>query len=119
MADADLDATLACFDDDISFQDIALDLDINGIAQVAPLFAENYETANLSVRVENIVVENERFAVEWLTAGEHSEEIFGLPATNKSIAFRGTTVGEIVQGKITRTTDYWNLQTLKNQIADD
>jgi steroid delta-isomerase-like uncharacterized protein len=54
---------------------------------------------------------------EWLMRGTHTGDLPGLPATEKSMAVRGSSMLELADGRIRRCTDYWDMAALLRQLG--
>ena len=61
---------------------------------------------DLRVDIEDIIVEDDRVAVRWITRGTHKGEYLGIPSTGKSVAVPGIHVVRIVDGKI---VEHWGV----------
>jgi steroid delta-isomerase-like uncharacterized protein len=53
----------------------------------------------------------------WTWRGRQTKDFPGLPATNKPFDIRGAAVVEFTDGKISRSSDYWDLATYMNQVG--
>jgi steroid delta-isomerase-like uncharacterized protein len=63
-------------------------------------------TPDLTIRIEDIVAEDERVAVRWTASGTNSGEWNGLPATGKKVTATGMTFWRFKDGKI---AEEWGL----------
>jgi steroid delta-isomerase-like uncharacterized protein len=55
--------------------------------------------------------------IEWIMSGTQAGAFPGLPATGKKFSVRGATILLIKDGKIVRSTDYWDAVTLMRQVG--
>lgn len=118
------------------------DVWVNGnVAEASNYFAPNYEgyyvgigtkrgpegvkesfeiyrsgLSNLRYTVEQTVVAEDKTAIVWRATGVHSNELFGIPATNKEIEIQGITVYKVVNGQIVEGSQYWHTPALLNQL---
>ena len=70
---------------------------------------------DLSVRVEDVIEQDDKVAVRWTASATHRGDGLGVPPTNRRVAFRGLTWLEFRDGRVFRGWDSWNLGGL---IAD-
>ena len=56
-------------------------------------------------------------AIEWVFRGRQTKDLPGLPATNTSFELRGASVVEFRGNKISRNSDYWDLETFKKWVG--
>lgn len=70
---------------------------------------------DLSIRVEDVIEQDDKVAVRWTASATHRGEGLGMPPTNRKVAFRGMTWLEFRDGRVVRGWDSWNLGAL---IAD-
>jgi steroid delta-isomerase-like uncharacterized protein len=62
-------------------------------------------------------VDGNRWAGEWTMSGVHTGDAPGLPATGKPFKISGGGFGEVREGKIVRTTQYWNMAEFLIQVG--
>ena len=55
--------------------------------------------------------------LEWVLSGTHHGNLPGLPATGKRFSVRGATIVELREGKIRRSSDYWDAVTFMRQVG--
>ena len=69
--------------------------------------------------VHKAIVSGEDYAFEWVLSGTHdrANPELGLPATGKTFAVPGLTIGTRHNGAITQNRDYWNLAGFLTQVG--
>lgn len=67
---------------------------------------------DIQVVVEDVVADGDRAVVRWSAAGRHSGGELGIPASGRSMRFRGMTWMVFRDGKIVEGWDAWNLGAL-------
>lgn len=55
--------------------------------------------------------------LEWTMSGTHQADLPGMPATGKPFSVRGATALQLVDGRISRNSDYWDMATLLGQLG--
>jgi steroid delta-isomerase-like uncharacterized protein len=55
--------------------------------------------------------------VEWVMRGTHEAGMPGLPATNKQVEVRGSSIMEFRATQISPNSDYWDMATLLRQVG--
>lgn len=71
--------------------------------------------------IAGIVAGEDVVAVEWIWKGTNTVgwPDMGIPATGKSFELRGASIMTIVDGRITRNSDYWDWGSFLNMITAD
>ena len=117
-ASGDIVHLLTLFTDDCVYEDVALGMVHRGKAELNS-FAEGIRAvfADFDFRVNNCFATEKFGSVEWTFSATHRGDFLGMPATNKSFTFRGTSVFELESGKIRRCSDYWNQTALLKQLG--
>jgi steroid delta-isomerase-like uncharacterized protein len=64
-----------------------------------------------------MVITDSAYAAEWVMHGTHDRSSAMLPATGRSYAIHGASIGELHDGKIARNTDYWNMTEFLVQVG--
>jgi steroid delta-isomerase-like uncharacterized protein len=64
---------------------------------------------DLSIKVEDVIEQDEKVAVRWIATATHRGDGLGMPPTNKRVSFRGITWIEYRGGRMVRGWDSWNL----------
>ncbi len=100
-----LDAIDANFTDDYTLTTTAGT--ITGI-EAAKAHYGTYLTAvsDIEFIVDDIYGQGNTVIKQWTFKGKHTGDLFGIPATGKSIALQGVSIAQIVNGKIASDTDF-------------
>lgn len=70
-----------------------------------------------SVSVDETVAEGDRVACRWTMRGTHNGELFGFPATGRSVQISGFTIYRIANGKVVEETGAGNTLGLLQQLG--
>jgi steroid delta-isomerase-like uncharacterized protein len=73
--------------------------------------------SDLTVQKMPYLVDGDRWAGEWTMSGVHTGDTPGLPATGKSFTISGGGFGQVRDGKVVRTTQYWNMAEFLTQVG--
>lgn len=86
------------------------------IGHWAELMTETF-SSDYRFELTNAIVTQTDFALEWTLRGTHDRASAELPATGKSFAIRGVSVGSLRNGQISVNRDYWNLADFLTQVG--
>ena len=68
--------------------------------------------------VQNVVVEGDQVAIEWIGTGTHDGELLGVPATGRRSESRGSTWSQVDgDGKIVRERTYFDSMKVLRDIG--
>jgi len=114
----DIKKVVDLFVDDCIYEDVTLGVVNHGKKELAT-FGEGFFAAapDLQIEVVSEACSEARAAAEWWFRGTQSGEVLGMPATGKQFAFRGMSAFELKGDKISRCSDYWDLETFKRQLG--
>lgn len=114
-----VDNLLAQFTDDATYADVALGQSHSGKVAMREFFASMEREFSSDYRFEAglMVITDSAYAAEWVMRGTHDRSSAMLPATGKSYAIHGASIGELRDGKIARNTDYWNMTEFLVQVG--
>jgi steroid delta-isomerase-like uncharacterized protein len=59
----------------------------------------------------------DRYGLEWIMRGTHDGSSPALPATGKSFAISGASLGRLELGRIAENRDYWNIADFLSQVG--
>lgn len=106
----DPDQLLALHTDDALWEEVAIGLEARGPEQIQAHLDNLFTAApDIAYEATNSVVADDRAVVEWVVTGTYSEDFPGLPpAAGQPFSFRGASVFELADGKISRYTEYWD-----------
>jgi len=115
--DSELLATL--FDEDCCYEEIATGRSFTDKMKIAQYLETTISGIPDSVFIASNVLAGDQMAVvEWIWKGTNSSGWVDLsiPATNNRFRLRGISVMEIEKGLIKRNSDYWDWNSLIQQI---
>jgi len=72
---------------------------------------------DLSVTIDEMVVDGENIAWKWTATGTHRAAMFGIPPTGKHVTFGGIIIDTIRNGKIVRRQGIWDRMGLREQLS--
>ena len=64
-----------------------------------------------------MVAEGDMVAVEWTLSGTHRGRMLGIPATSKSVSFKGVSMLRYRTNMVVADTRVWDLAGLLRQIG--
>ena len=67
--------------------------------------------------IDDVIAEADKVVFCWTLTGTHTGEFMGIPATNRKISSRGTSVIRVSGGKIVEIWPYWDRLTLMQQLG--
>jgi steroid delta-isomerase-like uncharacterized protein len=115
----DLPNLLTIFTDNIVYTDKQIQAELHDNEELKK-FAQAFFAAFpdiLFTLFSSPIQTDTRAAFVWRVTGTHRGQLLDKPASNKMIDFTGVSLMEFSDGKIARTTDYWDLATLLRQIG--
>jgi steroid delta-isomerase-like uncharacterized protein len=105
---------LGLFTDDVYYEDVTFG-SVNQGKRALRDFATAVFGAFANLRFEPrsrfVAADGKRGAIEWVWRGRQTKDLPGLLATNRPFEVRGSTIVELRDGKIARSSDYWDLAT--------
>ncbi len=116
----DVEKIASFFTDDGIHEDAAVGKIFHGKDElkigISPLFIA---FPDFKMELKSIINDAGLLAHEWVMYGTHIGIIpeFGTSATGKSFLIRGASITETRNGKISRNTDYWDLNTMHEQLG--
>jgi steroid delta-isomerase-like uncharacterized protein len=114
----DMEKLLPIFTDDVVYEDATMGV-VNHGKEELRAFAAGFFTAfpDATFTLHSSFAAGNWAAMEWTLTGTQKGDMPGMPATNKRVSVRGSTVIELKDGKISRNTDYWDMATLMRQLG--
>ncbi|HEU5362961.1 MAG TPA: ester cyclase [Gaiellaceae bacterium] len=81
--------------------------------------ARGYRDAfpDLSMRIEEVVAENDLVALRWTARGTHRGDLFGIAPTGKEATVTGITIDRWAGGKIAESWTNWDTLGLLQQLG--
>jgi steroid delta-isomerase-like uncharacterized protein len=117
IAARDLDRVFSFYDDEIVYEDVAVDQVYRGIEATKKFYAKSMAALDVTWFVDTIHATDEGFGVAWRMEGTHVADLPGMPATGRSFSVRGASIAEVKDGKIVRNRDFWSLRDLLKQLG--
>ena len=117
-ASHDVEKITALFTDDCIYEDVASGVVRNGKAELKT-FIKNILTAfpDLKIEIKSFFVAGDRVGSEWIMTGTRTGPSPYLPNAKKKFSIRGASITELQNGKIRRTSDYWNMTSYLRQVG--
>jgi Predicted ester cyclase len=72
---------------------------------------------DLTTTIDSIIEENGQLAIFWSSTGTHRSELFGVPATNRTIETNGCNLCGFENGKMTRERVTWDPRQLLRALG--
>ena len=114
----DVQAASAYFAEAAELRDVAVARPAIGPQQIAAVYARQLDALPDSVvRVDRMVAEGDMVVVEWTLSGTHRGRMLGIPATGKSVSFKGVSMLRYRKNMVVSDTRVWDLAGLLRQIG--
>ncbi len=115
----DLDGCMACYTNDVEFEDPIFGERISGKAALSKAFSTFFFTGVTTLRFLAWSGGPTGGAAEWewTTNWGPNRKFLGFDASNKRFVVRGVTVLKLRDGKIVRQTDYWDARGALDQLG--
>ena len=115
----DVDQVLALFTDDGLWEEVAIGLAARGPDEIGAHLERLFTAVpDITFDVTSSFVAGDRAVAEWTVSGTYSSDFPGLPpAAGQRFSFRGASVFELADGKITRYTEYWDAYIFLVQLG--
>ena len=99
----DVDGVLACFAEDCVFEDVAVEAVCHGTGELRRMLEYMYGgIPDFRIEVRTVVASDSHYAAEVEVGGTMTG------AGNQRWTARAMAIGDVVDGKIARHSDYWN-----------
>jgi steroid delta-isomerase-like uncharacterized protein len=111
---------LPLFTADVVYEDVTFGAVNKGQEALRKFAADSFDAfpgSVFDVKSRFVSPDGKRGAVEWVWRGRQAKDVPGLPATNKDFELRGASVMEFRDGKISRNSDYWDLETYRRRVG--
>ncbi len=108
------------FTEDGIHEDVAVGSIFHGKSELKtglnPLFAA---CPDFKLELKLLFRAGDSVAQEWVMTGTQTGDFIGLgiPATGKRFSIRGASITRLRDSKIARNTDYWNLESMRQQLG--
>lgn len=109
----DLDAAMACYTDDVLFEDPAFGERVTGREALRAAFAQFFFSGVTVLTFERWTGDESGGAVEWTWTATWGPDrrFLGVDCSNRRFVTRGVSVLALRDGCICRQTDYWDART--------
>ncbi len=67
--------------------------------------------------IEDVIAEADKVVIRWTVRGTHRGEFMGVPATGRSVAMPGMTMGRMANGKVVEGWTNWDTLGLMQQLG--
>lgn len=116
----DVDQLLACFADDVVYEDVAAGFALHGHDEVRAWAAQLFAgIPDFEYEETHRVIGDDGAVVEYWLRGTPQIGMDGEPTSGRRGEVRCATVFALRDAKIVRNSDYWDSTTLAAQIAAD
>jgi steroid delta-isomerase-like uncharacterized protein len=114
----DVQAVLAFYADDASYEDAAIGVVRRGRAEMEEFIAFFFRCYhNVTYTLHSVVSSEDRVAYEWTLDANYAQTSHtGIPATGQKISVRGASFMRLRDGVSVWNTDYWDIGTMRRQI---
>jgi steroid delta-isomerase-like uncharacterized protein len=113
----DLDRVWSFYADDIVYEDTAVQQVHRGLEAVKEFYVKGMGALDVTWTVDTIVCTDTAFGLAWKMTGRHIHDLPGMPATGRTFAVPGSSIGEVRDGKIVHNRDFWNNHDLLKQLG--
>ncbi len=115
----DVEKIATFYTDDCVKEDLAVGAATRGKEEMKALIHRAFiAIPNMTIELQTTFNSGNWAASEWLMSGTYSSNFPGMPpATGKPFSVRGATIMELRNGKISRTSDYWNYASFLQQVG--
>lgn len=105
----DVDALVACFSDDVEYEDMAMQAVMRGKTELTSFAHEVYKTMpDFHVKYTKRFATDTHGAGQWVITATWNGEFEGVDCTGKVVEFTGLSYYRFLNGKITHAQDCWN-----------
>lgn len=113
----DPDRLAAIFTEDCLYEDVVLGVAARGHEGVKTFLRDWLAwSSDLNMEFKKRFGEGATAGAEWLFTGTLDGDLDDVPATGKRFEFRGSTLFEFRDGKISACVDFWDMATLARQV---
>ncbi len=106
----DLEKSVLFYTDDCLFEDLATGEVVHGKNEMKAWNKQTFtDYPEMQIESKSWFASGNKVASEWIMTGTHAHSsIPATPATGKRFSFRGVSILELREGKVSRETSYWN-----------
>jgi steroid delta-isomerase-like uncharacterized protein len=113
----DAEAVLSLYDEAFIREDLANQKTYSCEDLRKTVIAYHRAFPNLHLDVEKLIEKEDQVVVCWKASGDHKGKIRNIPATGKHVVFRGVSVLQITNDKITRAWYIWDEAAMLRQMG--
>ena len=115
----DWDGIVKFMTEDVTYEDVALGEKHQGKADVREFWsrAASDFSSDFQMEVLRSFATDSDYAMEWMFKGTHDGATPQLPATGKSFAVHGASVGRLEGDQIKEHKDFWNMVEFLGQVG--
>ena len=114
----DIDGVLSYYDDDIVWNNVALEEVYRGKAAVGAFLTRLFTAIpDLEFSVEETVIRGDRIAERWTIRGTHLGTFMGVPATGRKLELPGVSMLTVRDGKFLRDDFYFDSAGMMRQAG--
>ncbi len=115
----DLDKMLTFFTDDAVYDCTPRGIVSKGKEEIKDFFSNTFTSfPDFKIEMKSGFNAGDRGAGEWVMSGTFAKsDTPAMPATGKKFSVRGAGITEFKGGKISRSTNYWNLASFLQQVG--
>jgi steroid delta-isomerase-like uncharacterized protein len=114
----DIEGVLAYYDDDITWNNVALEEVYDGKAAVGQFLTRLFTAIpDLKFSVSYRIVRGDNVAEQWMIRGTHLGTFMGIPATGRTVEILGTSMLTLRDGKFLRDDFYFDTGAVMRQMG--
>jgi steroid delta-isomerase-like uncharacterized protein len=114
----DIEGVLAYYDDDITWNNVALEEVYEGKAAVGQFLTRLFTAIpDLKFSVSYRIVRGDNVAVQWMIRGTHLGTFMGIPPTGRTLEIVGVSMLTLRDGKFLRDDFYFDIGAVMRQMG--
>jgi steroid delta-isomerase-like uncharacterized protein len=114
----DVDKLLSLFAENCVYEDVPMAALKKGKEELHNFFGEFFVGfPDFKFEIRNRFSTAENICMEWFITGTHLGDLSNRPATGRTISARGVGVVEVIDGKISRYVDYYDMAIMLRQLG--
>ena len=100
---------------DVYDEMLSPDLDIDGFKEWTRIMYA--ALGDIQLTILDLIAEVDQVAVHWMITATHQGEFLNVPATGKTISYKGVALLRFVEGKIADDRAYYDNQAILKQMG--
>jgi steroid delta-isomerase-like uncharacterized protein len=114
----DVNKTLSLHTDDCVYENWARESVRHGKKELSAYLNSGFvDIPDYKAELKSVFCGDDWAVAEYVFSGTNAHSMAGIPATGKTFSIRCATVFQLHNGKISRTSDYYNMMTLLQQVG--